>query len=95
MLRAKELETILNADDNFDRNTNDVKSVITSSTDVSDDTAVLTNQILEMKKQAGVVKSDETTTEVAAVNPESVNATIAATLNLDAISATDIQIASL
>lgn len=61
------------ADDNFDRNTNDVKSVITSSTDVSDDTAVLTNQILEMKKQAGVVKSDETTTEVAAVNPESVS----------------------
>ena len=61
------------ADDNFDRNTNDVKFVITSSTDVSDDTAVLTNQILEMKKQAGVVKSDETTTEVAAVNPESVS----------------------
>ena len=61
------------ADDNFDRNTNAVKSVITSSTDVSDDTAVLTNQILEMKKQAGVVKSDETTTEVAAVNPESVS----------------------
>lgn len=61
------------ADDNFDRNTNYVKSVITSSTDVSDDTAVLTNQILEMKKQAGVVKSDETTTEVAAVNPESVS----------------------
>ena len=61
------------ADDNFDRNTNDVKSVITSSTDVSDDTAVLTNQILEMKKQARVVKSDETITEVAAVNPESVS----------------------
>ena len=61
------------ADDNFDRNTNDVKSVITSSTDVSDDTAVLTNQILEMKKQARVAKSDETTTEVAAVNPESVS----------------------
>lgn len=49
------------ADDNFDRNTNEVKSVTTSSTDVSDDTAVLTNQILEMKKQA------------AAVNPESVS----------------------
>lgn len=61
------------ADDNFDRNTNEVKSVITSSTDVSDDTAVLTNQILEMKKQARVAKSDETTTEVAAVNPESVS----------------------
>lgn len=61
------------ADDNFDRNINDVKSVITSSTDVSDDTAVLTNQILEMKKQARVAKSDETTTEVAAVNPESVS----------------------
>ena len=61
------------ADDNFDRNTNEVKSVTTSSTDVSDDTAVLTNQILEMKKQARVAKSDETTTEVAAVNPESVS----------------------
>lgn len=61
------------ADDNFDRNTNEVKSVITSSTDVSDDTAVLTNQILEMKKQARVAKSDETTTEVVAVNPESVS----------------------
>ena len=61
------------ADDNFDRNTNEVKSVTTSSTDVSDDTAVLTNQILEMKKQARVVKSDETTTEVASVNSESVS----------------------
>lgn len=61
------------ADDNFDRNTNEVKSVITSSTDVSDDTAVLTNQILEMKKQARVAKSDETTTDVASVNPESIS----------------------
>lgn len=66
------------ADDNFDRNTNDVKSVTTSSTDVSDDTAVLTNQILEMKKQARVAKSDETTTEVAAVNPESVSEPVVA-----------------
>ena len=66
------------ADDNFDRNTNDVKSVITSSTDVSDDTAVLTNQILEIKKQARVAKSDETTTEVAAVNPESVSEPVVA-----------------
>ena len=66
------------ADDNFDRNTNEVKSVTTSSTDVSDDTAVLTNQILEMKKQARVAKSDETTTEVAAVNPESVSEPVVA-----------------
>lgn len=66
------------ADDNFDRNTNEVKSVTTSSTDVSDDTAVLTNQILEMKKQARVVKSDETTTEVAAVNPEPVGEPVVA-----------------
>lgn len=66
------------ADDNFDRNTNEVKSVTTSSTDVSDDTAVLTNQILEMKKQARVAKSDETTTDVAAVNPESVSEPVVA-----------------
>ena len=66
------------ADDNFDRNTNDVKSVITSSTDVSDDTAVLTNQILEMKKQARVAKSDETTTDVASVNPESISEPVVA-----------------
>ena len=66
------------ADDNFDRNTNEVKSVTTSSTDVSDDTAVLTNQILEMKKQARVAKSDEITTEVAAVNPESVSEPVVA-----------------
>ncbi len=68
----------VNADDNFDRNTNEVKSVTTSSTDVSDDAAVLTNQILEMKKQARVVKSDETTTEVAAVNPEPVGEPVVA-----------------
>lgn len=66
------------ADDNFDRNTNEVKSVITSSTDVSDDTAVLTNQILEMKKQARVAKSDETTTDVASVNPESISEPVVA-----------------
>ena len=66
------------ADDNFDRNTNEVKSVTTSSTDVSDDTAVLTNQILEMKKQARVAKSDETTTDVTSVNPESVSEPVVA-----------------
>lgn len=66
------------ADDNFDRNTNEVKSVSASSTDVSDDTAILTNQILEMKKQARVAKSDETTTDVASVNPESVSEPVVA-----------------
>lgn len=66
------------AEDNFDRNTNEVKSISISSTDVSDDTAVLTNQILEMKKQARVAKSDETITEVAAVNPESVSEPVVA-----------------
>lgn len=66
------------AEDNFDRNTNEVKSVSTYSRDVSDDTAVLTNQILEMKKQARVSKSDETITEVAALNPESVSEPVVA-----------------
>ena len=76
------------ADDNFDRNTNEVKSVTTSSTDVSDDTAVLTNQILEMKKQARVAKSDETTTEVAAVNPESVSEPVVAEIIVEPVGET-------
>ena len=61
------------ADDNFDRNTNDVKSVITSSTDVSDDTAVLTNQILETQKRDLVITSAEIIEDVTTANSELVN----------------------
>ena len=61
------------AEDNFDRSTNDVKSVSTSSTDVFDDTAVLENQILEMKKRDLVITSAEIIEEVTTVNSELVN----------------------
>ena len=61
------------AEDNFDRSTNDVKSVNTSSTDVFDDTAVLENQILEMKKRDLVITSAEIIEEVTTVNSELVN----------------------
>lgn len=61
------------AEDNFDRNTNDVKSVSTSPTDVFDDTSVLTNQILEMKKRDLVITSAEIIEEVTTANSELIN----------------------